>query len=207
MIHCVVYYNLLYNKSSFCWLQLSPFQMVACSQNVCYVRIWIGSFPVTHILCPVWCALRHCTGVMHCPLYDINPWIMEQKNPLLVLYWILFVPHILVIIFSTFFFLSMNPRLKDKNRHHKHPGLGHLACSVSRVTVALSIVSSVSQLFSFLVGCSGMILKGFGFVTFFAGVKASSFCIHLSCLVCSLPVVHGVWSHLFLRFLWRFWVV
>jgi hypothetical protein len=81
--------------------------------------------------------------------------------------------------------------------HHKHPGLGHLACSVSRVTVALSIVSSVSQLFSFLVGCTGMILKGFGFVAFFAGVKASSVCIHLSCLVCSLSVVRGEWSRLF----------
>jgi membrane protein YqaA with SNARE-associated domain len=58
------------------------------------------------------------------------------------------------------------------HHHHKHPGLGHLARSVSRVTVALSIVSSVSQLFCFLVGCSEMILKGFGFVAFFAGVKA-----------------------------------
>jgi hypothetical protein len=67
--------------------------------------------------------------------------------------------------------------------HHKHPGLGHLARSVSRVTVALSIVSSVSQLFSFLVGCSEMILKGFGFVAFFADVKASSFCIQTSSLV------------------------
>jgi hypothetical protein len=65
------------------------------------------------------------------------------------------------------------------HHHHKHPGLGHLDRSVSRVTVALSIVSSVSQLFSFIVGCSGMILKEFGFVAFFAGVKASSFCIHL----------------------------
>jgi hypothetical protein len=83
------------------------------------------------------------------------------------------------------------------NHHHKHSGLGHLARSVSRVTVALFIVSSVSQLFSFLVGCSGMILKGFGFVAFFAGVKASSFCIHLSCLVCSLSVVRGEWSRLF----------
>jgi hypothetical protein len=55
--------------------------------------------------------------------------------------------------------------------------LGHLARSVSRVTVALSIVSSVSRLFSFFVGCSEMILKGFGFVAFFAGVKASFFCI------------------------------
>jgi hypothetical protein len=35
------------------------------------------------------------------------------------------------------------------HHHHKHPGLGHLARSVSRVTVALSIVSLVSQLFSF----------------------------------------------------------
>jgi hypothetical protein len=83
------------------------------------------------------------------------------------------------------------------HHHHKHPGLGHLARSVSRVKVALSIVSSVSQLFCFLVGCKGMILKGFGFVAFFAGVKASSFCIHLSCLVCSLSVVRGEWSRLF----------
>jgi hypothetical protein len=44
---------------------------------------------------------------------------------------------------------------------------------------ALADVSSVSQLFSFLVDWSGMILKGFGFVEFFAGVKASSFRIHL----------------------------
>jgi len=29
---------------------------------------------------------------MLCPLHDINPWILEQKNFLLVLYWILFVP-------------------------------------------------------------------------------------------------------------------
>jgi hypothetical protein len=36
-----------------------------------------------------------------------------------------------------------------------------------------------------------MILKVFGFVAFFASVKASSFCIHLSCLVCSLSVVRG----------------
>ena len=67
-----------------------------------------------------------------------------------------------------------------------------MARSVSRVTVALSIVFSVSQLFPFLVGSSGMILKGFGFVAFFAGVKASCFCIHLFCLVCSLSVVRGV---------------
>jgi hypothetical protein len=65
------------------------------------------------------------------------------------------------------------------HHHHKHPGLGHLARSVSGVKVALSIVSLVSQMFSFLVGCKGMILKGFGFVAFFAGVKASSFCMHI----------------------------
>ena len=77
------------------------------------------------------------------------------------------------------------------HHHHKHPGLGHLARSVSRVTVVLSIVSLVSQLSSFLVGCKGMILKGFGFAAFFVDVKASSFCIHLSYLVCSLSVVRG----------------
>jgi hypothetical protein len=57
------------------------------------------------------------------------------------------------------------------HHHHKHQGLDHLARSVSRVTAALANVSSVSQPFSFLVDCSGMILKGFGFVAFFAGVK------------------------------------
>jgi hypothetical protein len=45
------------------------------------------------------------------------------------------------------------------HHYHKHQGLGHLARSVSRVTAALSTVSSVSQLFSFLADCSGMILK------------------------------------------------
>jgi predicted glycosyltransferase len=56
--------------------------------------------------------------------------------------------------------------------HHEHQGLGHLARSVSRVTAALASVSSVFQLFSFLVDCSGMILKGFGVVVFFASVRA-----------------------------------
>jgi G3E family GTPase len=82
------------------------------------------------------------------------------------------------------------------HHHHKHQGLGHLARSVSRVTTALASVSSVSQLFSFLLNCSGMILKGFGVVAFFAGVRASSFFIHLFCLVCIQSVVHGVWSRL-----------
>ena len=57
------------------------------------------------------------------------------------------------------------------HHHHTHQGLGHLARSVSTVTAAFSLVS---RLFSFLVDCSGMILKGFGCVAFFAGVKASS---------------------------------
>ena len=83
------------------------------------------------------------------------------------------------------------------SHHHEHPGLGHLTRSVSRVTAALSIASSVSQLFSFLVGCRGMISRGFGFVAFFVCVRASSFCIHISCLVCSLSVVRGEWICLF----------
>ena len=49
--------------------------------------------------------------------------------------------------------------------------------SVSRVTTALTNVSSVFQLFSFLVVCSGVISKGFGLVAFFASVKASSVCL------------------------------
>jgi hypothetical protein len=78
--------------------------------------------------------------------------------------------------------------------HHKHQGLGHLTRSVSRVTADLASVSSVSQLFSFLVDCSGMILKGFGVVVFFASVRASSFCIHLFCVVCIQSVVRGLWN-------------
>ena len=68
--------------------------------------------------------------------------------------------------------------------HHKHQGLDPLIRSVSRVTTALSKVYSVSQLFSFLVVCSGMISKGFGFVAFFASVETSSVCIRLSYLLC-----------------------
>ena len=49
-----------------------------------------------------------------------------------------------------------------------------------RVTAARAIASSVFQLFSFLVVCSGMISKGLGFVAFFASAEAS----HLSYLVC-----------------------
>jgi len=45
-----------------------------------------------------------------------------------------------------------------------------LISSVSRVTTALANVSSVFQLFSFLVVCSNMISKGFGLVAFFASV-------------------------------------
>ena len=69
------------------------------------------------------------------------------------------------------------------HHHHKFQGLDSLIRSISRVTTALANVSSVFQLFSFVVVCSGMISKGFGFVAFFASVKASSVCIHLSCLV------------------------
>jgi hypothetical protein len=109
--------------------------------------------------------------------------------------------HILKVM-STYNYIYISWNIQKEihlhhHHHHKHPGLGHLARSVSRVTVALSIVSSVSQLFSFGAGCSEMILKGFGFVAFFAGVKASSFCIHLSCLVYCLSVVRGEWSRLF----------
>jgi UDP-N-acetylmuramyl pentapeptide phosphotransferase/UDP-N-acetylglucosamine-1-phosphate transferase len=70
------------------------------------------------------------------------------------------------------------------HHHHKHQGLDPLIRSVSTVTTAHANVYSVFQLFSILVICSGMILKGFGFVAFFASVEASSICIHLSCLVC-----------------------
>jgi len=68
--------------------------------------------------------------------------------------------------------------------HHKHQGLDPLIRSVSKVTTALSNVSSVYKLFSFFVVSSGMITEGFGFVELFASVETSSVCIRLSCLVC-----------------------
>jgi hypothetical protein len=61
-----------------------------------------------------------------------------------------------------------------QSHNHKHQGLDPLIHSVSRVTAARANASSVFQLFSFLAVCSGMISKGFGFVAFFASVKASS---------------------------------
>jgi len=45
----------------------------------------------------------------------------------------------------------------DDDRHHKHQGLDPFIRSVSRVSTALANVSSVFQLFSFLVVCSDMI--------------------------------------------------
>ena len=81
--------------------------------------------------------------------------------------------------------------------HHKHQGLDSLIRSVSRVTAALANVSSVFQLFSFPVVCSGMIWKGFGFVAFFASVEASSVCIRLYCLICLWSVIRGLCSRLF----------
>jgi hypothetical protein len=68
----------------------------------------------------------------------------------------------------------------SNHHHHKRPELGPLVRSVSRVTATHASVSSVSRLFSFLVDCSGVILKGFCFVAFFAVVEASSVCINLS---------------------------
>jgi len=65
------------------------------------------------------------------------------------------------------------------HHHRKHQGLDPLIRSVSTVTAARANASSVFQLFSYLVVCSGMISKGFSFVAFFASVKASSVCIHL----------------------------
>jgi hypothetical protein len=88
----------------------------------------------------------------------------------------------------------------DCHHHHRHGHnyheLVHLARSVFRVTAACVSVSSVSQLFSFPVDCSGMILRGYCVVVFFAGVRAISFCIHVSCLVCIQSVVRGIWSRL-----------
>jgi hypothetical protein len=74
--------------------------------------------------------------------------------------------------------VTLQTHIMYHHHHHKHQGLDPLIRSVSRVTVALSNISSVFQLFSFLAVCSGTISRGFGFVAFFAGVKASLVYIH-----------------------------
>ena len=67
------------------------------------------------------------------------------------------------LILSNFFFLSeknitpSSAEVKNHHHHHKYQGLGPLIRSDSKVTTALSNVSSVFQLFSFLVVCSSMI--------------------------------------------------
>ena len=86
-------------------------------------------------------------------------------------------------------YLSTSTRISGHHHHHhhhhhQHQGLDLLIRSVFKVTTARANASSVFQLFSFIVVCSGMISKGFGFVAFFASAEASSVCIHLSCLVC-----------------------
>ena len=70
------------------------------------------------------------------------------------------------------------PDVLCTTHHHKHQRLDPLILSVSRVTTAVANVSSVFQLFFFLVVCNDMISKGFGLVAFFASVKASFVCIH-----------------------------
>ena len=90
------------------------------------------------------------------------------------------------------------PRFGD--HHHKRQGLDPLIRSVSRVTAARANASLVFQFFSFLVVCSGMISKGFGFVAFFASVKASSV---YSSILSSMPVICSSWRSV-LCFLWRF---
>ena len=86
--------------------------------------------------------------------------------------------------------------ISNDHHHRKHRGLDPLLRSVSRVTTVLANVSSVFQLFFILV-CSDMISNGFGLVAFFASVKASSVCIHLSCPVCNQSIFDGVRSRLF----------
>jgi len=70
----------------------------------------------------------------------------------------------------------MHKFLKIIHHHqNKHQGLDPLIRPVSRVTAARAIASSVFQLFSFPLICSGMISKGFGFVAqdskLFFGIK------------------------------------
>jgi len=95
-----------------------------------------------------------------------------------------------------------NTTTLDSHHHHKRQWLDPLIHSVSRVTAARANASSVFQLFSFHVVCGGMISKGFGFVAFFASVKASSVCIVLELIMC-LDVAE-YWLA-FVIFGWKTW--
>ena len=46
----------------------------------------------------------------------VNPWIIVQKNFLLLLYWVYFVP-IFLKIFSKLFFLKFNLQTEMKSKH------------------------------------------------------------------------------------------
>ena len=75
------------------------------------------------------------------------------------------------------------------HHHHKHQALDPLIRSVSTITAARANASSVFQLFPFLAVCSGLISQGFGFVAFFASVKASSRLY--SSILSSMPVIRS----------------
>jgi len=73
--------------------------------------------------------------------------------------------------------------------YHKHQGLDPLIRSVSTVTVARANASSVFQLFSFLVVCSGMISKRFGFCGILCKCE-SQFRLYSS-ILSSMPVIRS----------------
>ena len=79
------------------------------------------------------------------------------------------------LILTTSTFLIISPVHHHHHHHYKHQGLDPLILTVSRFTTALANVSSVFQLFSFLVVCSDMISKGFGLVAFFSPVNDTYF--------------------------------
>ena len=81
--------------------------------------------------------------------------------------------------------------------HHKHQGLDPLIRSVSRVTTVLANVSSVFQLFFFLVLCSDMISKGFRLVAFFSifsQLKPTWKCMWTSSAAHSYLDTRGKWG-------------
>ena len=117
---------------------------------------------VLRILCSVLCILFHCVVLCKCILYYCHR------------------------VSTKFQFTNVS---YHHHHHHKHEVLDPLNRSVSRVTAARANASSVFQLFSFLVVCSGMISKEFGFVAFFANVE-SQFRPYSS-ILSSMPVIRS----------------
>ena len=146
-----------------------------------FVYIFPLLFPAAAIV--LWHLLL-CISERFSPLVSLVPYF-QQPNPIqnvrttisssclfafVFPFYTLFVPSFVPAVSGLVFFFLSYLILIHHHNHHKHQGLDPLIRSVSRVTTVLANVSSVFQLFFFIVVCSDMISKGFGLVASFTSV-------------------------------------